>query len=461
MSASALALAFAAACDNPQTTLLEQQQPQIILPEFTTSQAAALALYNGALSRFRTTLNGGNNNQETIWNFAGLMTDEFKSGDTFSQRNDADQRVTQSSDGVMAATYNPLQQARGRARDAINSLKEFAPTETAKIAEMYFEMGFMEMTLGQDFCNGIPLGETVGGIPQYTDPLTNAQVFTTAIARFDSALTILGADATANGVAVRNAINIAKARAQVDNGLFAAAATTVAAVPTTYSYNITYSIPTQSNEWWQMSTSTKRFAVGDTTDAAGVVKNSLPFETLADPRVKVNCYIGTTVTPCTVANRTTRTKAFDNATPYSEFANYAREDAIALVNGTDARLIEAEAKLQLNDFPGMMTILNALRTAPPKIGNYQPVAMAALAVPATRVDAENLFFREKALWQFGRGERLGDLRRLVRQYLRTQDNVFPSGAFHKNGNYGTNVAFPVPDVELANPNFHGCLDTKA
>ena len=27
---------------------------------------------------------------------------------------------------------------------------------------MYLEMGFMEATLAQDFCNGIPLGETVG-----------------------------------------------------------------------------------------------------------------------------------------------------------------------------------------------------------------------------------------------------------------------------------------------------------
>ena len=446
VSASALALVVAGACDNPQDTLLEQQQPQIILPEFTTSQAAALALYVGALGRFRNSLNGGNNNQETIWNFAGLMTDEFKSGDTFSQRNDADQRVTQSADGVMAATYTPVQQSRGRARDAIISLTQYAPTETAKIAEMYFEMGFMELTLGQNFCNGIPLGETKDGVPQYTEPLTNAQVFTTAIARFDSALTILGSSSTADANAVRNAVLIAKARAQVDNAQWAAAAATVAAVPTAYTYNITYSIPTQSNEWWQMSTSTKRYTVGDSFDVTGIVKNSIPFATLKDPRVKVN------------ANGT---KSFDNTTPYIEFQNYVREGAIALVNGTDARLIEAEAKLQANDFAGMMTILNALRTAPPIQGSYQPAAMTALPVPATRVDAENVYFREKALWQFGRGERLSDLRRLVRQYLRPQDQVFPSGPFHKNGNYGTNVAFPVPDAELANPNFKGCLDTKA
>ena len=39
-----------------------------------------------------------------------------------------------------------------------------------------------------------------------------------------------------------------------------------------------------------------------------------------------------------------------------------------------------------------------------------------------------LFFREKAFWTFGRGQRLGDERRLVRQYGRTQDQVFPVGS---------------------------------
>ena len=54
-----------------------------------------------------------------------------------------------------------------------------------------------------------------------------------------------------------------------------------------------------------------------------------------------------------------------------------------------------------------------------------------------------------------------DLRRLVRQYNRAQENVFPNGNFFKTGKYGTEVAFPVPDAERTNPNFHGCIDRKA
>ena len=60
---------------------------------------------------------------------------------------------------------------------------------------------------------------------------------------------------------------------------------------------------------------------------------------------------------------------------------------------------------------------------------------------------------------------MDDLRRLVRQYGRTQDKVFPTGNFTRNGTpsgkFGSQVAFPVPDAEQANPNFHGCIDTKA
>ena len=439
------AIALVLTACGAQDVLLEQQQPQIILPADAANSTGAVALYTGALGQMRFALNGGNNNQEQLWAFEGLFTDEFKSGDTFSQRNDADQRATQTGDGVMAPTYNGVQQARGRARDAINSLKLYAPTETSKMGEMYMMMGFMEMTLAQDFCNGIPLGETVGGIPQYTNPLTNDAVFTQAIARFDSALTLLTAT-DAKTVNVKNATLVAKARAQVDLGQFAAAAATVASVPTSDTYLMTFSINTQSNEWWQMGTNTKRYTVGDSFDVTGIVKNSLPFASANDPRVKVN---------------RTATKSFDNITPFSENQNWLREDPVPLTAGLDARLIEAEAKLQANDYAGMMTILNALRAAPPKTGNVAPAAMAALPVPATQSAAVDTYFREKAFWQFGRGERLSDMRRLVRQYNRTQDVVYPTGPFHKGGSYGTLTAFPVPDAEKSNPNFTGCIDGKA
>jgi hypothetical protein len=70
-------------------------------------------------------------------------------------------------------------------------------------------------------------------------------------------------------------------------------------------------------------------------------------------------------------------------------------------------------------------------------------------------------FRERAFWLFGTGHRLGDLRRLVRQYGRGSETVFPTGNYFKGGLYGTDVNIPVPFEERNNPNFTGCLDRGA
>src|SRR3954464_3186294 len=149
-TASALAIGSMVALGacSVQDSLLEQQQPQIIVPAAVASSTGALALYTGALGRFRSSLNGGDNNTERIWNFEGLMTDEFKAGDTFSQRIDADQRATQTFDTVLLPQYNQLQQARGFARTAFNSLRSFTPDSVTKQGEMLMEIGFFELTLG-------------------------------------------------------------------------------------------------------------------------------------------------------------------------------------------------------------------------------------------------------------------------------------------------------------------------
>ena len=141
---------------------------------------------------------------------------------------------------------------------------------------------------------------------------------------------------------------------------------------------------------------------------------------------------------------------------------WGRSDPVNLASGLDARLVEAEAALQADNFTAMMTILNALRAAPPALtATLTPAAMPPLPVPANKTAAVTLFFREKAFWTFGRGQRFGDLRRLVRQYGRPQTQVFPTGAFFKGGTYGTDVNLDVSSLELANPQFTACLDRNA
>jgi len=67
-------------------------------------------------------------------------------------------------------------------------------------------------------------------------------------------------------------------------------------------------------------------------------------------------------------------------------------------------------------------------------------------------------FRERAFWMFNTGHRLGDLRRLVRQYNRPADSVYPIGSYYKGGLYGTAYVMAVPFEEVNNPNFTQCTD---
>src|SRR5262249_28177971 len=144
--------------------LLAPQQPGVINPGDVASPTGAEGLYNGAVGNFGRALSGGGSNQETLWQFTGLLTDEFRSSDTFSQRNDADQRVTQTNDAVLSSLYSTLQQARGSSRTAITYLRQYEPnTSSLHQAEMFFTIAFSEMQLAEDFCNGIALGETIDG----------------------------------------------------------------------------------------------------------------------------------------------------------------------------------------------------------------------------------------------------------------------------------------------------------
>lgn len=449
------ALALVGGCSSFKDQLLEPQQPSIISPEQVSSATAADALRLGALSRLKSAT-AGTSGTESMWTMGGLLTDEWKSGDTFSQRVETDQRTVQTSNADVAAFYLSEHRLRGASRDAIAALEKFQ-LPNAGIAQMYWSMGLAEDQLAEAFCNGVPFGTTVDGVPNYTEPLTNEQAFAMALAHIDSGLALATATDSFS-VNTKYNLLVTKARIQIQLGKFAEAAATVASVPTSYRWYLTFSTTTADNPVWSFNTSQKRWVVGDSFDVTGLIKNAIPFASAKDPRVPVT---GTSL-------NSTLKVAFDNFTQFVSQSLWGRDDWAPVISGVDARLIEAEAKLQANDIPGMTQILNALRASPQALTNaYSSPVMAALATPATKDAAVDLYFREKAFWAFSRGQRLGDLRRLIRQYNRAPENVFPTGTFHKNGNppYGTDVNFPVATTstvdEGANPNFHGCIDRKA
>ena len=468
----ALALASAvivAACDQVKDNLLEATDPDVIDPSAVQSSAGATAVKNGALSRLRTATADG----ESSWLFGGLLVDEYASSSTFVQNDETDQRTIQLNNSTVTSTLRQLYRVRTAANQAIGLLNTYKKDPDEDIGEMYFARGFAELQLASDFCNGIPLSDgTTGTLGK---PLSVDSVFKVAAASFDTAMQH-STGTGANAVLINRAARVGRARALLGISLAnaPAAAALVTAIPTNFRYDVTASLTGGNNTLWDQPISQNRYIVSDSiqkNDRSITVKNAIPFYSAKDPRVPAHFKIA--------SNGKDTIKAQDGGTFVLEADTlFGQTSAVALTSGIDARLIEAEAALAAGNPAGMMTILNALRASPQLLTAPSPTAtgthpglttpvMAALVDPGTKVGRENLLFREKAFWTFSRGQRLGDLRRLIRQYGRAADGSdaggYPIGQHFKGGNYGVDLQLPVTTAEqIGNPtNFQQCTDRKA
>ena len=226
----------------------------------------------------------------------------------------------------------------------------------------------------------------------------------------------------------------------------AEAATAVTGVPTSFAYTMLHSLNTASNAFWVFNNNARRYSVGDNEGT-----NGLNFVTANDPRVPV-CAGGDT--ECTAIG-VTQTNRDDLSQPFHvQLLWTERESSVAIIQGVEARMIEAEAQLRAGDTTAALITLNDARAT---VTALTPLTDAGST--AARVDQ---LFRERAFWLFGRGHRVGDLRRLIRDYGRPENTVFPTGVWHKGGNYGTDVNVPVPQAELNNPNVEqACLNRNA
>jgi hypothetical protein len=434
-------------------SILEVEDPDLILPSNVNSLPGARAVANGAIGRFINITAGA----EGTWLYGGLLTDEWSTSSTFIQNDETDQRKVQLLNTQVTSWFRNINRVRTAANQAIPLLQEWDSTNKALIAEMYFARGFAEMQLALDFCNGIPLSDGAGQEVVYDTPRTGQEVFTVAVASFDTAIARAGTDA--QSVLVATAAKIGKGRALMALNDYAGAAAAVAGIPTAFKYQHTFSLTTTTNIIWGQGFSAKRYSVGDSIDGNNrdiLVRNAIPFTSAKDPRLPVT---DTKFTPPATVGQ-------DGGTIMRLTTLYDRLTPIDVVNGTDARLIEAENQLKLGDVTGWLATLNGLRNGPNRVLTIGTVTLSATALPnlvdpGTNDARVSLLFREKAFWTFARGQRLGDSRRLVRQYGRPSTAVFPEGVHFKAGNFGSDVNLPVVTDEENNPNFTGCLDRNA
>lgn len=440
---AALALTLSA-CSEANERLLGVVDPDIINPQDINNADAAIALGNGALDQFRRITGGG----ESSWLFGGLLADEWSTSSTFIQNDETDQRRIAENNSTVTGLLRTLYRTRTRANEALGRLRELSPNSRALMGELYLARGYAELQLASDFCNGIPMGNT--GLPDPVDetPKSTQQVFQYAAASLDSAIAMAnGNDATS--VTVNRASRIARARTALALGAFTEAGPLVAAIPTSFAYRHSFSSVAGANILWSQPLSQRRYSVGDSVEGNSrdiLVTNAIPFSSARDPRLPV------TIPTSGAIN------GQDGQTYTRTTAMWGQFTTVDVAMGVDARMIEAEVALRAGNVTQWLAIHNALRAAPPKLHEIQPAAMPALVDPGTEAGRVSLHFREKAFWTFSRGQRLGDLRRLIKQYGRTQQQVFPQGVHYKGGNYGVDVNLPITQAEQNNISFKGCTD---
>ncbi|MGE5802290.1 MAG: hypothetical protein ACM358_08515 [Gemmatimonadota bacterium] len=438
------------ACQN----LLEITDPDIILEA--NSPGGALAIANGAFFRL-TEVVSGIEGADNLFMFGGLVSDEWRSGDTFVQRNNQDQRIFQPENTFNDDLYLSLNRPRVQADAGIRELRQFVPDSTRLIGAMFAVIAYVETLIGEHYCNGHPLsGIDASGEPILGPPITNDSVFRRAIAHADSAIAQAGGS---GGASVRSFASIVKARALVDLGQYATAATAATGIARAFRWTVEHSIATVDNEIWGLNNDPKRYTMVDREGG-----NGLDFISANDPRLP---------------RVTGPDRIFDSSLPLlvTRQGIFGQESSVPLATGIEARLIIAEALLNAGNTGAWLDTINALRTDTTlypaieggiAVSGQPPFVRGAnlTAIADTFIDLRSrLFthFRERAFWMFSTGHRLGDMRRLIRQYGAqnfTAANVFPVGPYYKGGDYGPAVNMPVPFEESNNPGFTQCIDVN-
>jgi hypothetical protein len=472
LGASLLGAVSLAACN--QDKLLTAPTPDVVLPQDIASRAALPSAFAAAVGDFQLAYAGGYGGQAPLLDYneglaqmTALLSDEMLNAETYNTRIEVDRRATTNINTTTLQTFQDAQRARATADLVAGRFRDLDP-QNPRRAEAQALAAFMYVLFAEDYCNGVPTSRVLpDGTFEYGPPQSGTQLLTTAVAKFDSAITV----ATAVGPDASEALNLAhigKGRALLDLGQFAQAAVAVATVPSDFAYLIEHSETTgrQNNAFYAFNYLESRFTIAD---KEGV--NGLPFVTLDDPRAPVfraADLLGSSYE-----------FGFDGSTPLYFTTKYrAYKSPTPLAIGAEARLIEAEAALRTGDVGTFLEKLNDARanapTYPADPGTTspdrpKPDPLTAADVPASATGRVDLLFRERALTLFLTSHRVGDLRRLTYQYGRAPETIWPTGPYQETNpdkqgtNYGADVNLPIPQEESNNPQFTGgsCTNRSA
>jgi hypothetical protein len=341
----------------------------------------------------------------------GLTAGELADGSQTAARWSYDRRDVNQSDVTYAGSsceglgiYTPLSTARFTADQALRQLDGWTdqqvPNRARLIDRAALYAGWSLLLLGESFCSA-----AVGGGPELQTP----QLLDSAAARFTR---VIGAAATGADAAVLNAAYLGRARARLGRGDLAGAAADAERVPQAFVFAATA----------DASSGRRQNRLFQQNNQARLVSVAPAYRTLGDPRVPV------VNTDSLMADQITR---FSRQTKFGSLTT-----SLTIGSGVEARLILAEAR-GAGEGVG---IVNALRA---RAG----VALPALTAAQT-ADFAGTVREERRRELFLHGTRLFDLRR-----ANVAPTPAPGTAYPKGGSYGTQLCYPLPDLErAANPN---------
>jgi starch-binding outer membrane protein, SusD/RagB family len=460
LAAASFGLLFAA-CD--PDSVLDVPTPDIVPGDIAADPDNLIGLRNGVFFEFARAYTGpaGSNAIPGIIGTSGVFTDEMWYSSTFPTMREIDARDINVENGALLTVYQYLQRARNWAEVA---QEQYAGSDLAGSADhalMANLAGYTYIFFAENFCSGVPFGRAaLDASLTYGEGRTTTEMYNLAIQRFDQALALGQALGTAAGTAQVNLARVGKARALLGLGDRAQAATYAAAVSSGFSRMVNYSpnASGQNNGIWGQINSSRRSSLASREGANGVAFFDRDGTTAAtitiDPRVPVP----------------SRSVGIGTAIPVFRSGKHLgppREEMSApapLASWVEAQLIIAENELAGGQSNAYLVRLNNLRanvaTLLPQVGITNPNAvLLPLVDPITPSARVEQFFTERAFWLHQQATRLGDLRRMMRQYGFAHGDVFPVGTTIFGRPYGTDVNMPIPFQEGNNPVAAGvCFD---
>ncbi len=413
--------------------------------------------------------------QSGVLEWSGLLADEFQWTDVKQggQWAGVDARVTEAGRGFVEVgdiSLEDLILARVTFLTALPMLERYEPASgRPKIGLAFALVGYSELLIAEDYCAGLPLAAPTPNGFTYGMPLTTDSMLGVAEAHFDSAVAYAGTDTLVGPLAATGL-----GRTRLDRGDFATAAAAVAEVPTSFIYNAELEPGGYNNAGLTSSNAydygVQNYNCSDFTTADSKGRNGLNYISANDPRLVFDTTLAET---CDGLNASLA----DSVYHYPMKFGFPSTN-IPLATGAEARLVEAEAALHAGQVATWAADLNALRASAPgtylALSSGMPPLTTDSTIGATEATQVAVMFRERAFWLYGTGSRLGDMRRLIRQYGRDQSTVFPIGPYPNASlpglpsalpSYGTEVNLTLPTAAGGlpgpQPNYRGCISRAA